>query len=46
MATQAFEFGTWGGEFRAEFVPKPGEIVWLRSTGAPAASPTPTLICN
>ena len=24
---RAFEFGTWGGEFRAEFVPKPGEIV-------------------
>ena len=25
--TRAFEFGTWGGEFRAEFVPEPGEIV-------------------
>src|SRR6516162_10124082 len=24
---RTFEFGTWGGEFRAEFVPKPGEIV-------------------
>jgi nicotinamidase-related amidase len=24
---KAFEFGTWGGEFRAEFVPAPGEIV-------------------
>jgi hypothetical protein len=23
----SFEYGTWGGEFRAEFVPKPGEIV-------------------
>jgi len=22
-----FEYGTWGGEFRAEFEPKPGEIV-------------------
>src|SRR6202022_3712244 len=22
-----FEFGTWGGEFRAGFEPKPGEIV-------------------
>jgi nicotinamidase-related amidase len=24
---KTFEFGTWGGDFRAEFVPKPGEIV-------------------
>jgi ureidoacrylate peracid hydrolase len=24
---KTFEFGTWGGEFRAEFVPAPGEIV-------------------
>ena len=24
---KSFEHGTWGGEFRAEFVPKPGEIV-------------------
>jgi len=24
---KSFEFGTWGGEFRAEFVPAPGEIV-------------------
>ncbi len=24
---KSFEYGTWGGEFRAEFVPKPGEIV-------------------
>ena len=24
---RSFEFGTWGGEFRAEFVPQPGEIV-------------------
>jgi nicotinamidase-related amidase len=24
---KSFEFGTWGGEFRAEFVPGPGEIV-------------------
>ena len=24
---KAFEHGTWGGEFRAEFVPAPGEIV-------------------
>jgi nicotinamidase-related amidase len=24
---RTFEFGTWGGEFRAEFEPEPGEIV-------------------
>src|SRR5262249_47468756 len=24
---RSFEFGTWGGEFRAELVPQPGEIV-------------------
>jgi nicotinamidase-related amidase len=24
---KTFEYGTWGGEFRAEFVPNPGEIV-------------------
>jgi len=24
---KAFEYGTWGGEFRAEFTPMPGEIV-------------------
>jgi nicotinamidase-related amidase len=24
---KTFEFGTWGGEFRAEFAPQPGEIV-------------------
>jgi len=24
---QTFEYGTWGGEFRAEFVPAPGEMV-------------------
>jgi ureidoacrylate peracid hydrolase len=24
---RTFEYGTWGGEFRAEFKPKPGEIV-------------------
>jgi nicotinamidase-related amidase len=26
---KTFEYGTWGGEFRAEFVPKEGEIVAL-----------------
>ena len=25
--SKVFEYGTWGGEFRAEFVPKAGEIV-------------------
>jgi nicotinamidase-related amidase len=25
--SKSFEYGTWGGEIRAEFVPKPGEIV-------------------
>jgi ureidoacrylate peracid hydrolase len=24
---KTFEYGTWGGEFRSEFAPKPGEIV-------------------
>ena len=24
---KTFEYGTWGGEFRAEFAPEPGEIV-------------------
>jgi nicotinamidase-related amidase len=24
---RSFEFGSWGGEFRAEFVPAPGEII-------------------
>ena len=26
-AHKSFEYGTWGGEFRSEFQPKPGEIV-------------------
>jgi len=26
-ARKAFEYGTWGGEFRSEFAPQPGEIV-------------------
>jgi nicotinamidase-related amidase len=26
---KSFEYGTWGGEFRAEFAPLPGEIVAL-----------------
>ncbi|HLY87544.1 MAG TPA: isochorismatase family cysteine hydrolase, partial [Acetobacteraceae bacterium] len=24
---KTFEYGTWGGEFRSEFTPRPGEIV-------------------
>jgi nicotinamidase-related amidase len=28
-ARRTFEFGTWGGEFRSEFAPQPGEIVAL-----------------
>jgi ureidoacrylate peracid hydrolase len=27
MKSKAFEYGTWGGEFRAEFAPQPGDIV-------------------
>ena len=38
---RSFEFGTWGGEFRAEFVPQPGEIVaqehWCSSGFLPEA---------
>ena len=26
-SSKVFEFGTWGGEFRSEFAPRPGEIV-------------------
>ncbi len=26
-STKVFEYGTWGGEFRSEFAPQPGEIV-------------------
>ena len=26
-ARKTFEYGTWGGEFRSEFAPQPGEIV-------------------
>ena len=32
---KSFEYGTWGGEFRSEFQPKPGEIV-VAELGAPA----------
>jgi ureidoacrylate peracid hydrolase len=27
MKSKAFEYGTWGGEIRAEFAPQPGDIV-------------------
>lgn len=27
LRSRAFEYGTWGGEFRSEFAPLPGEIV-------------------
>jgi nicotinamidase-related amidase len=26
---KSFEYGTWGGEIRSEFVPQPGDIVAL-----------------
>jgi nicotinamidase-related amidase len=42
---KTFEYGTWGGEFRAEFVPEPGEIV-ATEIGARAALPIPIWICN
>jgi nicotinamidase-related amidase len=28
-ASKVFEFGTWGGEFRGEFAPQPGDVVAL-----------------
>ena len=42
---KSFEFGTWGGEIRPEFEPRPGEIV-ASSIGAPVASPTRIWICS
>ena len=36
---KSFEYGRWGGEFRTEFMPEPGEIV-ARNIGVPAVSPT------
>jgi nicotinamidase-related amidase len=36
--SKAFEHGTWGGEIRREFAPRPGDIVPL-SIGVPVASP-------
>jgi ureidoacrylate peracid hydrolase len=31
---RTFEYGTWGGEIRSEFVPRPGEIVALEHWGS------------
>jgi ureidoacrylate peracid hydrolase len=31
---KTFEYGTWGGEIRSEFAPKPGEIVALEHWGS------------
>jgi ureidoacrylate peracid hydrolase len=31
---KTFEYGTWGGEIRSEFEPKPGEIVALEHWGS------------
>jgi hypothetical protein len=42
---KTFEYGTWGGEFRAEFAPS-REISSPRSIGAPVALPTPIWTCN
>src|SRR5215468_10439801 len=42
---KSFEYGTWGGEFRAEFVPAPGEIV-AQEHCVPVASPIPTWTCS
>jgi nicotinamidase-related amidase len=37
---KAFEFGTWGGEFRSEFAPRPGEIVVNEHWGSSAFANT------
>ena len=42
---RTFEFGSWGGEFRAEFVPEPARSL-PANTGAPAVSPTPISISS
>src|SRR5262249_40160183 len=41
---KSFEFGTWGGEFRAEFGRRARSSP--KNTGAPAALPTPIWICS
>ncbi|BBY40446.1 hypothetical protein MMAN_45800 [Mycobacterium mantenii] len=42
---KTFEYGTWGGEIRAGFEPRPGDIV-AHNIEVPAVSPTPTWTCN
>ena len=37
---KAFEYGTWGGEFRSEFAPQPGEIVVNEHWGSSAFANT------
>jgi hypothetical protein len=52
--SKVFEYGTWGGEIRAEFAPQQGWLATdchfatlrLRSTGVPAGFAIPTWICN
>ena len=33
-SSKAFEYGTWGGEIRSEFTPRPGDIVALEHWGS------------
>jgi ureidoacrylate peracid hydrolase len=33
-SSKAFEYGTWGGEIRSEFAPRPGDIVALEHWGS------------
>jgi ureidoacrylate peracid hydrolase len=33
-SSKAFEYGTWGGEIRAEFEPRPGDVVALEHWGS------------
>src|SRR5262247_1875137 len=34
LASKVFEYGTWGGEIRREFEPRPGDIVALEHWGS------------
>jgi len=46
---KSFEYGTWGGEIRAEFAPGSRltrSISWPRSTGVSVASPARIWICS
>ena len=38
---KTFEYGSWGGQLRSEFEPRPGDSS-PKSIGAPAVLPTPT----